>query len=273
MNKVTDFLKQITIDKKNQGIQYAIENLRDFIKKNSLTDETLLRCVRRICRFILERKSNLADWEKKQLEDYLENSVFEDEVKYEYYRCLADLYEGLGRYEESYQMVRGAISCISPYDYSKPHKLSSCFFQDARLLHKNKTIRPKDNLVGFLYLIKSRIYEVVCEINSALFGYPERITGIKEKFFNGNYEFEIELYDSFLADLELLNKKQNIEFEILDFINNSLLKSMKIDLSNNETLSIEFLKNCTLFEDDEIVYKFCDDIAKKYILNKKTMHN
>ena len=38
MNKVTDFLKQITIDKKNQGIQYAIENLRDFIKKNSLTD-------------------------------------------------------------------------------------------------------------------------------------------------------------------------------------------------------------------------------------------
>ena len=71
MNKVTDFLKQITIDKKNQGIQYAIENLRDFIKKNSLTDETLLRCVRRICRFILERKSNLADWEKKQLEDYL----------------------------------------------------------------------------------------------------------------------------------------------------------------------------------------------------------
>ena len=61
MNKVTDFLKQITIDKKNQGIQYAIENLRDFIKKNSLTDETLLSCVRRICRFILERNSNLGD--------------------------------------------------------------------------------------------------------------------------------------------------------------------------------------------------------------------
>ena len=39
MNKVTDFLKQITIDKKNQGIQYAIENLRDFIKKNSLIAE------------------------------------------------------------------------------------------------------------------------------------------------------------------------------------------------------------------------------------------
>lgn len=268
MKSTTEFLKEITKVKNTNGTEFTLNQIWNFISDNDLRNNDLLRCVKRICLYGLSNKKHFSNIEFKRFEQLLYKKIDNIEIQYEFFLCLSDLYFELDLYEEAYQMTRGAISSISPDDIDKVYKMRDCFIKQSQILHKNKLNRPKDNVIGFLDLLKSRIYEIIGEINSSLFGYPARIKNIKESFFT-NYNYEKELYNSYLNDFNLLDKKNIIEEEILNFINFDILTSMNIFINNENTLTKEHLKNnCKYFEDDLIVYKFCDEIANKYIFIK-----